>query len=752
MNILKKKWIYIVFVLSVLLFSTLPSILTDWCHEEQYICEQAQDTPPAMVRLSKKTIKQTISLCYKPTKIGIYFKNTPGGGYDAQVTISQNNIIFEKNLKISSEGFYYIESDDIAPGKFTISISANEDDCGAVLLSTDLSFGTLNGEDESLYSLLLDITTKRDNPYRNLKILLLSISITISILTCLLLWKWTNTENNLSKKQSSVIFLLSIGIITLQICCKFAFTIFSNNAYYETAGLYINNIKFGGISGFLMDDAGYLPLFPRIISFVCIKIFHILKYAPLIYELVTVVIIAGIFAFFLTKPYEQLLDIRIRFLIIIISGCSQLILVNSQIVLFFNVSYYGALLMMMIYLLDLEQQSKKIIPWCILSGLMLMSKGAYLVFAPLLLIFWVICLIKKKMKTALYTFFLGCMLSIQCFYVLFGPVKEHALSIGSIKDLFYIFINSIWIYFSSFLKIIFTNRSGINSYFLITLTIIINFIIFVYSRRLFCKHFGYMLLFLQIAAFLQILLNQAGAGRSQVFTNETQTGFFNLSEWPNYAYEKNVFLLFVLIWYLLLICIIQVQKIKENEKQHHYSILAGIIVFLLFRSLLICSEEKYDTDNLKNWGAYSHQILFDSYAIPSTGNKFIAKNAYISYIGTKEQSFNVYRGSYGVNEAQKQKNKLTFYYALPDTDTTGLIAIYAQKSFIAQPNNIYCVLVDESGKEIMKLKATTQSHLPTKSIAFIFNIPIQNCKYVKFFNEFGKPITLQNDSYFVYQK
>lgn len=80
MNILKKKWIYIVFVLSVLLFSTLPSILTDWCHEEQYICEQAQDTPPAMVRLSKKPIKQTISLCYKPTKIGIYFKNTPGGG------------------------------------------------------------------------------------------------------------------------------------------------------------------------------------------------------------------------------------------------------------------------------------------------------------------------------------------------------------------------------------------------------------------------------------------------------------------------------------------------------------------------------------------------------------------------------------------------------------------------------------------------------------------------------------------------
>jgi hypothetical protein len=59
--------------------------------------------------------------------------------------------------------------------------------------------------------------------------------------------------------------------------------------------------------------------------------------------------------------------------------------------LFFNVSYYGILLVVMIYMLDLEKQSNDIIPWCILSGLLLMSKGTFLVFAPIILVGWLAC-------------------------------------------------------------------------------------------------------------------------------------------------------------------------------------------------------------------------------------------------------------------------------------------------------------------------------------------------------------------------
>lgn len=145
------------------------------------------------------------------------------------------------------------------------------------------------------------------------------------------------------------------------------------------------------VSNLLIGDAGYLPLFPRLITLLYIKVLR-LPAADALYamQFTGCVACCMIWSLFVLRPFKELLrlPLRIMFCFMVMTVCF-----HAETLFFTNFVYWGILLILLFLISDLTKWSRT--GYCVITlvcALVCLSKGAYVVMLPFmavyLLLFW----------------------------------------------------------------------------------------------------------------------------------------------------------------------------------------------------------------------------------------------------------------------------------------------------------------------------------------------------------------------------
>lgn len=657
-----------------------------------------------------------------------------GGGTKTTIIIEQNGYKESFPVTVDSEKYYYISPSNLSADSFTLSVLNDTDDDIFVFLTKDLTLGSIT--DSSEIGIKCSIITQYNLPYCYGKILLLIASVIAGMIACWIILSGKNTER---------VFWLTAIIIALQITLKYTATVLSGEAYYEVPGVYLGNIFLNGWNGILQDDAGYLPILPRIISILIIRVFNLVQFAPLIYALISVSVISLILSFITLNQFDSKMSLCARFTFSIILGCSQLLVVHSQMIFFINMAYFGSILLLFVYWLG--EDSESIWPWMALSGLLVASKGTFLILIPVLFVPLLLSYKGKKKKLFRYTLYLEGILFLQLIYVLFGPGEESAAAMHHLSEFVSIILKSILVYVYSTMKWLFrvNESSDINTLLFFSsmfhVLVMASGVFLIWRRNI----NGIILIGLQCAAYFQVLLNELGAQRSSRFLNADSLMPQDMEKVPAYEYEKNVFLVSV----LFIVATLFFVEAMEN----YHSIQIICLTLLAILGLCVKPQEQYEVVSQGNWVAYSKQLTNDSFAIPNNNYtlspKFLKKNCKILYYGNESMSLNDFRGLSGVDENIRIENEMLRQHKYIFNDLKESInAIYASKSFISQTDNIYCLFLDDRGNEIERIKATPNKN-KISGIAFLADHALPEVKEIQFVTDTGDVIDLYTGIYVV---
>lgn len=145
------------------------------------------------------------------------------------------------------------------------------------------------------------------------------------------------------------------------------------------------------MSNILISDAGYLPLFPRLITLFFIKILRIPSGIALYgMQFTACLCCCMIWSFFTLHPFRGILPIseRIVFCFVIMAVCFY-----DETLFFTNFVYWGILLILLFMISDMEQWCMSV--YCLITlgcSLVCLSKGVYVILLPVmalyLLVFW----------------------------------------------------------------------------------------------------------------------------------------------------------------------------------------------------------------------------------------------------------------------------------------------------------------------------------------------------------------------------
>ena len=719
---------YLLIVLSILIFPNITMLYNTINRQAKYSCSASLDAEDLVI---DKGFSQWIHLNDQAESIGIYLS---GGGTDTsklKVQITQEDYTYEEILEVNQEDFYYVMIPALKKGDFCINLlSMTRNSDVLVKLSNDLTFGSFpygNG----YRSLKLDITTSYHMPYLKLKLVLIFVSIILGILSCYELFY---------KERIKWIPFFSMGIILCQLLCKYTITLLSNDAVFELSSVYIGSIFSSGWKGFWLDDAGYMPFFLKILCLILVKGFHILRYTPLILSLVSTITIAAILSFLTGPRFQEIADIKRRFLFTLILGCTQILIVQSQIVLPINMAYFGGLLVIYIYLLDLEKQDKSVIPWMFFSGLLVMSKGSFVVMIPVLLIILVITFCKKYRKTLLYTLYLLTALLFQCIYVVVCRPDMLKTAQGILGRM----LRSVWVYLLTTQKWLFRSDNNTDTIALFILILLFHISMFLYTFRL-ChrkERWGILLLSVQAISFGQIIINGTG------FIHETGLGLDYMRTSAAFRYEKNSFFV------ELFILTVAFTFIAKTEK----TVMQILVLALFIGGISLYPEEEYTANSQGNWNDYSTIMSSNTYAIPYSGYSentiFIKNNSYICYIGGKDVvSGELYKNLWGVDQmiVDKEAPGFTDTYDLPAT-TRKLLAVYGFKSFVSQTDDIWCIFRDSEKNVLAKVKLATASERKITGYGVLLQTPIEGAATLSFVDCDENPICLRTGCYIVWEQ
>jgi len=480
----------------------------------------------------------------------------------------------------------------------------------------------------------------------------------------------------------------------------------------------------------LLSDAGYLPVFPRMIEVIVVGLLGFVKDAPLIYSFLCICLLAGVSVFWLLYNTETL-DLKKRYVIWVILMTGGFFLAHSQMLLLLNISYYGAVLTIFLYMTDIEKRYRELWPWFLLDGLLIASKGTFLIFAPVLFIGFFLYLHKRKYKSAWFTFYLGIMEGLQLAYlILFRPdVNSTMKNIGRpglvVKQ-------SVVEFFEIMQRILlpgsFNPLVGMMLFFAFAICI------FRYCNR----KSRILFLVLTFCAGGQLLVNEIGAGRSARFLD---------AEPLNLAYIKNVWLVVILIE-IMTLCVAEGAGKRSKAAGAYFT-----IWFCLFNLAMVPAEQN-DTSEIGNWRGYASQMKSSEYAIPNNAYNvtplFVRQNASVIHFGDEKIALNYSsRGAHSpVSETLVDDSYMTKMDAKELRDKE-ILAIYTSKSFSAQRYDIHCTLFDEYGNVLTE--GTGRTRDKTCALGFLFEEPVFGCRSISFADGDGKPVSIDSNLFIAYK-
>ncbi|WP_424766493.1 hypothetical protein [Paenibacillus sp. sgz302251] len=612
-----------IYVFSLLLLFTLVLLVTTrplW--NEIFISkENISNTLVEQVPLGEITneteIKQTINLHHfmrnQPIDINILLAtyNRVNNGL-IEVSLAQNDkiekiIVNTKNLNDNSfKKFTFNKGKIFEEGPATIilkGIEASQGNAITAWQTKDASLGilTINGQKIENYNLNIDMKLpKKDTSFT-------FISLFIIILILILFFRL-----NYKVEIFNYFFFLSFFISISILCFRFPSLSTSAELYAETATNFFHNAYYSSVIHNLKQlDAGYLPLFQRVISLVIVKLFHINESFNYVIQLLSVFGIAFFASFINSRMFKNIIPSdKIRFIFSCIVGCGFLF--DYELVTFINFSYLGIIVCLLVVFIDFTKISNlRYVFISILVFLLLSSKPYFIIFLPVyisLLIYY--CYIRSKKHIFFYTISV-ISLCIQATTMIRNKMTwastDTQVQVSFFEKIYDMFNTTIYLYFQSYLWVLyklnpFSSKSLFYLVAMFTLMLIIVTVILLY-KRIENKNAKNAILLTNYLALSSLALNAF-----------TLPSFKNMNLWDTELLIANFRHYFVSnIMIFIGLFILSISAIHSKKTKVIVSLYLAIIIMIFG-----VSQDPYKNaqDSYSQWNVYNKLLNNEEYCIP----------------------------------------------------------------------------------------------------------------------------------------
>ncbi|MBI5207394.1 MAG: hypothetical protein HY934_06335 [Candidatus Firestonebacteria bacterium] len=213
-----------------------------------------------------------------------------------------------------------------------------------------------------------------------------------------------NTKKNkniLLDSKINYLFILSFFIILSIAIIKLPSLSTQTEVYAEAGTNFFANAYTNDVwTNLTAHDAGYLPLFQRIISLIVLKVFGITKNFPYVVQFISLFFIAFFSSIINLRSFRSLIESdAIRF----IAGITIGLYPSYEVFTFVNYGYFGASFILFMMYYDKENLKLSIyIPILILNFLLFVVKPHFLVFVPFYIFLLIYSITKKQIKNIMY--------------------------------------------------------------------------------------------------------------------------------------------------------------------------------------------------------------------------------------------------------------------------------------------------------------------------------------------------------------
>ena len=598
--------------------------------------------------LKNTKISQEIYIPKNMKKYGIVFatyaRNNRGS---VKVKIIQNTVKLEKVIDISKLEDNQLEDIDLnynklKEGKALLLIEGIDGVPGnsiTIYESSDISLGkaVINNK-ETKKGIVQEIEYLKIT-----KIVKIQVILTMILMVILMYFNKLLKE---PEKESKKIYIITIIIMYCFISIKFPIMTICTEPYAEIiTNFFFNASTKSMFKNLLISDAGYLPLYQRIVSLIIVKSFSFSpKVSVILMQNILILIMLSISSTFVLKEYKKYGTIFFRFIIcLILSGFPMLNI--SEVYTFINVGYFNLVGVILISLLNLKKLNQKtFIFLMIITFFLCLSKAHFIVLFPIVVMIYAIFRKKMFKREKIFLFSIAFSTFIQFIYTYMNKNKwssnEQKIKLfKSIEAMFYNVVQHLIYFFFSNVSTD-SNIFGLNCIFLIIVFIsIISSFYYFYKYR---NKESIILISLILLIFGVTMFN-------------IKAGIWSLDSWIKATgimkLRHSFFILISIIFSMILLIYNYFKDKKEKLLKNSFYTILGLTIFI--RALVF--DNQYITMSKENsfsdWNIYSKFYKENEYIIPINPEYwYIKKNINVHYIGYRD----------GVGEMFKDDKKSKF--------------------------------------------------------------------------------------------
>jgi hypothetical protein len=538
---------------------------------------------------------------------------------------------------------------------------------------------------------------------------------------------------------STFIFVLILSVSKL-----FGLMTYVNQTYAETITNFFDRAFFADFHDSLtVLDAGYLPLLPRLLASILVKIFHVIDWYPVVTNLLTCFIGGLFFAIVNLHEFKKILDSDLLRFVICLFAVS-LYGMHEGGYLFgamHNIDYFGIIYLGWCALKKFEYISlRKTIIYAIGSLIIICSKATMTSLWPLVIVSLIFAIKQKNCSGIVYNSICVAALLIQSF-VMINSVKE-GIALGShvhvsnLNDLMRLVIGAIIGYLNSIFYLIhLVLRFHFKDYNIGYIVVIAVFIgVSVVSFRAYTNrnrqvswyfYAGATLCIGFACAMLVLTINQKISARLVL-------PHFRAPIEEIYLNRQSSVLFFVLLAHIMFII-----NYLEKWNVMRYIILAVLLCIIIIGSVTTDYVYKESSINgndkyLISWDKYTYMLDRDFFSIPITPDY-----AWVYSRGVSRTNVNINKTTkkYALNDKEKvllSSNKLTSVMLFTDP-----------KNMYHMPINL---VIDYGNDERIEVESVERKYL--RQIVFdLYDYDLDNINSVSFIQN-GHPISVGTVTFF----
>lgn len=591
------------------------------------------------------------------------------------------------------------------------------------------------------------------------RLLMYGIFIILTLSTCYITSINANEDRKICNFVQVSLILSFIAVIYI-----YDSSFFYEPTWAEAVTNFAHNaVNQGILKNLVTADAGYLPLFQRLITLFLIQVLHLNIYHALYLMQMLAYIISGyILSLFVKKPYQSFMDIKYRY---VISLLIMMQLASNHTGAFINFIAYGIYMILIYFLADSANWNKReFISILLISCLSCLSKGQYVILFPFLLFCFFI--FYKNFNKRDKVFIGGCLLAsmLQLVYYFFSPEGGKGKWIdrtGSSEQAHYVIrlicdvIRDVPMSFLSLFEqnIVFFNGIALIITFVFWIVVLKIFYSKVLKNWLKKEQIDnnfkiiYMLIIFLTAQFLFFRITVWGTSNYRLLSDE----FWNY-------YAKSIgerYELFAYIPVLLCYVVLGSMVMRKNPGIKKYLVsVFGICIMLGSSRLQIkgINTDFYSTNRYYRTQLYSEYCLLkdiekvECRAVPIQPEAWIyKKNANLYYIGTNIFDWDAEL----VSNSNVIDGKINLYDYSNINNESGIWQIFLEKNNLISNSNYILELRDRDGKMIQRVSQDNSKY--QKMVSFSFEEAVYNVSEISILNDHGQNMNISNAIYFVTQ-